>query len=278
MKTSLKLCILFLFLTACQSRGQALSLPTATVFQPTNTPPPPTQTPPPPTQTPLPQASLRQNEIASIWETSPHAQTTPPVQCDSCHRVENGVVLEEIAWRNHLTGQYEVVTGNDALCSQCHEVRAESNVHMTMTCTDCHDPHRVESSCTKSGCHSNIPTNFFELPATPTGGHPTNRSAICGGASCHVVATAVASTTGSIHGAEHAQVNCVACHDDGQMQVAPSPDDGRWATWQEAEIAGQVVNESHASHNIQREVDCARCHFENNPWELKPVKGDELQR
>jgi hypothetical protein len=264
MKTSLKFCILLFFLASCQSSGQALALPTGMAPQPTETLPP--------------QVSLRQNEVASVWETSPHAQATAPVQCDSCHQVENGVVLEEVARRNQQTGQYESVTTNEALCSQCHEIPVAGGVHMTMTCTDCHNPHRVKSSCTDSGCHSTIPTTFFTLPATPTGGHPNGGSSFCGGTNCHSVATAVASTAGSIHGAEHALVDCATCHDAGQMQVEPSPENGRWVTWLEVETSGQVFNESHASHNIQREVDCARCHFENNLWGLNPVMGEEFQK
>jgi hypothetical protein len=207
---------------------------------------------------------------------SPHAQAVSPVQCDNCHQVENGVVLGEVSLRNQQTGQYEAVTANDALCGECHEVAASSSIHMTMTCTDCHDPHRVEASCTDSGCHSTIPTTFFVLPATPTGGHPESGSGFCGGANCHAVATAVADTAGSIHGIEHSLVSCDACHDASGMEVGPSPDDGRWVLWQDVEVDGQVFRENPFSHEIQREVDCARCHFEDNPWGLPPVTGEEL--
>ncbi|MBL8062466.1 MAG: hypothetical protein JNK32_05565 [Anaerolineales bacterium] len=264
MKPSLQICMLALLLASCQSNKPS---PNSTVI--------PTETPQP-TMTSSLLIPARQNEITSIWENSVHAQAAEPVNCSDCHPIKNGVVLEEVSWRNQQTGQYEAVSESNSLCRQCHADISAGHAHMTFTCTDCHNPHKVEVSCTNSGCHSDIPTIFFELPATPTGGHPASGS-FCGGGNCHSVATAVAETAGSTHGPEHALVTCEACHDASQFQVGPSLDDGKWRLWQEIESNGTIFTEIRHSHDIQLDVDCARCHFENNPWGLPLITGQEAE-
>lgn len=242
--------------------------------------PPPTDTPTEtvqPTETISPQMQARQNEITSIWENSVHAQASNPVNCNDCHLTENGVVLEAVYWRNQQTGQYEAVSGGSSVCGQCHSISAE-HAHKLFDCVDCHDPHKVEASCTDSGCHSNIQTVFYEIPATPVGGHPASGSSFCGGNNCHSVATAVAQSAGSIHGPAHASVTCEACHDASQLQVGPFADNGNWVTLQLGEFNGESVKTPSFSHDIQLEVDCARCHFEDNPWGLPLVTGQEFQK
>lgn len=253
MKTTLKFGLIGLFLAACQ--GGMLT---------------PAETPaaiPIPTQTESPLVQARRNEIASIWEHSAHAKTTQPVQCDDCHLMENGLVLQTVSLRNQQTGQYEAISDLDVLCSQCHEGISVEHPQIGFLCVDCHDPHKGAVGCTDSGCHSNIPTVFYELPATPVGGHPENGASFCGGTNCHSVATAVAESADSIHGFVHAQVSCEACHAAGQFLAAPSLEDGRWILWESADAMG-------FSHDFQLETDCGRCHFENNAWGLPLVSGD----
>lgn len=264
MKTSLKIGLIALFLVSCQSH----TLP------PTITPTETVQ----PTETLSPQVQARQNEITSIWENSIHAQASNPVNCDDCHLTKNGVVLEEAYSRNQQTGQHEAVSEIDSLCNQCHEITSSEHVHKAFICVDCHDPHKVTASCTDSGCHSNIPTVFYEIPATPVGGHPTSGSSFCGGNNCHSVATAVAQSAGSIHGPAHASVTCEACHDASQLQVGSFADNGNWTTMQEGELNGEVVRTPIFSHDVQLEVDCARCHFEGNSWGLTLVTGQEFEK
>lgn len=261
MKTSLKIGLIAFFLVSCQNQ-----IPPPTII-PTET----IQT----TETLSPQVAARQNEITSIWENSVHAQASNPVNCEDCHLTKNGVVVEEAYWRNQQTGQYEAVSEIDALCKQCHEVISAEHAHKSFMCVDCHDPHRVTVSCTDSGCHSNIPTVFYEVPATPVGGHPSSGSSFCGGNNCHSVATAVAQNAGSIHGPAHAPVTCEACHDAGQLPVELSADNDNWVTMQEGELNGETAKTPIFSHNLQLEVDCARCHFEGNSWGLPLVTGQE---
>lgn len=264
MKTTLKIGLIGLFLAACQ--GGALTpteTPTTTVI---------------PTQTESPLMQARRNEIASIWENSIHAQTAQPVQCEDCHLLKNGLVLETVSRRNQQTGQHEAVSDLDVLCSQCHEGVSAEHAHIGFLCVDCHDPHKVGAACTDSGCHSNIPTVFYEIPATPVGGHPANGSSFCGGNNCHSVATAVAQSAGFIHGPAHASVTCEACHDASQLQVGPFADNGNWVTMQEDGFNGEVVRTPTFSHDIQLEVDCARCHFEDSSWGLPLVTGQEFEK
>jgi hypothetical protein len=245
-------------LVSCLNAGQ---VPTLT---PTGTPQP--------TLTSTPQIPERQYEITAIWEKSPHALAVDPVECKDCHSVENGIVVDALREGNPQTGQDEAGLGEDSICSQCHRVTSFGSAHPDFSCGDCHDPHVVKVFCTDSGCHSNIPAVFYELPATPTGGHPTNGSSFCGGGNCHSVATAVAQTSGSIHGPAHAFVNCEACHDRNLMKAGPSTEDGRWI------LLHENGSELPFSHDLQHEVDCSRCHFENNPWGLSHVIGLEFNQ
>ena len=91
------------------------------------------------------------------------------------------------------------------------------------------------------------------------------------------MATAVAESTGTAHGPEHALVTCEACHNASQLHVGPSPEDGNWVLWQEVEANGSIFTEPRHSHDIQLDVDCARCHFENNPWGLPLITGQEAE-
>ncbi len=230
----------------------------------------PTNTPLP-TQTSTPQIPERQNEITTIWGASVHAAAEDPVECEDCHSVENGIVVDVLRESNPLTGQSEAGLGEDSICNQCHQSPSIGSAHPTFACVDCHDPHIVKISCTDSGCHSNIPIVFYELPATPTGGHPTTGSSFCGGGNCHPAATAVAQTSGSVHGPAHASVTCEACHGNNSLLAGPSIEDSRWVLFQED------GGELRFSHDLQSKVDCSRCHFENNPWELSQVSGLEFE-
>jgi hypothetical protein len=264
MKISLKIGLIAFFLVSCQRATPPSTItPTETVQ---------------PTEKLSPQVQVRQNEITSIWENSVHAQTADPVECDECHLIENGVVVDKVSQRNQQTGPGEAVSGSISLCKQCHAEVSVGHAHMSFACIECHDPHKIETSCTDSGCHTNIPTVFFELPATPTGGHPGSGASFCGGTNCHSVATAVAKTAGSIHGPEHARVTCEACHDASRFAAGPAPNDGTWVLWPEAEPNGTIPAEFIRSHDIQSEVDCARCHFQDNPWGLPLVDGQEFEK
>ncbi len=166
------------------------------------------------------------------------------INCDTCHRVSNGVASSEIAWWNQATGQYEPVTNSTALCEKCHtdtdtlrhHLDLGTSAHSGMTCTTCHDPHSAKASCTSSGCHGDVLTK-----------------AITG------------------HDSAHKNVTCVACHDAAGLKAAPGPD-GQWVVFRTTELLGQKQEEVYQSHNLQKTVDCTRCHYTGNPNGLKPIE------
>lgn len=164
------------------------------------------------------------------------------VDCKVCHQVDrNGTVQADVRWLEVAAiEQYAKVSSTNQLCQNCHtgaEVEAHADIIVSgahadadLTCTDCHDSHVLTASCGASGCHET-------LEETP--GHDT----------------------------DHAKVHCVACHDASGMEVGPDEArDGQWVTF-----AGGEGEEPfpHLSHELVREVDCARCHVEVLPGMYK---------
>jgi hypothetical protein len=153
-----------------------------------------------------------------------------------------------------------------------------TSAHVNLECVACHEPHGVKASCSNSGCHAAIRPESSLPPATPTGGQHPNNTAFCGGANCHPAATQAAASDDSIHGAVHASVSCIACHDASGMPVGPSPELGAWVTFSAGEPDGIKEARPSMSHNVQAQVDCNRCHFDGNTWGLPRVTGNEFRR
>lgn len=164
------------------------------------------------------------------------------IGCNVCHPGQNGVSEPEIAWYDAATGYYESMPNATALCEKCHldnETLAHKRVlaggaHAEFQCTDCHDAHDAQTDCT--GCHQ-------EALADPLAGHQT-------------------------HSETHPSLVCIACHDASGLQVGPVENQGVWVTFRTTELMGRINNEPYQSHVVQKDVDCQRCHFANNPWEL----------
>lgn len=165
------------------------------------------------------------------------------IGCEMCHRVENGVAAAQTAWLNTATGAYEQVITTTALCEKCHTDTdtlrhrrdLDDSAHAEFVCTDCHDPHSAIANCTDSHCHADA-----LAPASPIAGHD----------------------------AAHATVTCVACHDAAGLEVGPLEAQNVWITFRTVELLGRSSTEPYQSHQLQRTVDCARCHFPDNPWDL----------
>jgi hypothetical protein len=217
------------------------------------------------------------------WNDSPHKSASHSIGCESCHETKGGSIQAAIAWWNKADGTHEPVTDSTALCSKCHadtEIKRQvidltNSVHSSFKCLDCHNPHSTAASCTNSGCHAGIRKPSDMPPATPGSGHPSN-SAFCGGANCHPAATEAALSNPTIHGARHAMVACIACHDSSASQVGPSGATGLWLPLRTVEINGTPTTQPYKPHSIQAKVDCTRCHFEANPWKLPLVSGHEF--
>ncbi len=161
------------------------------------------------------------------------------IGCEICHRLENGVASSEIAWFNKASSQYEAVANTTALCDKCHtdtEVLRHRRdlgkaAHMTFQCTECHDAHTTNASCDAAPCHPSL----SQAPG---------------------------------HDAAHASVTCAACHDAGGLPVGPDAATKTWITWRTTDLLGRKTTSAYQSHNLQKAVDCNRCHYAENPWKL----------
>lgn len=171
------------------------------------------------------------------------------IECAQCHRTQKEVVGKEIAWLNALIAAfdstndpYAPVKSNTELCEKCHrdafKIEIGKAAHASKGCVDCHNPHSTTASCADAKCHANV-----LKPEKPIAGHD----------------------------AAHANVNCVACHDAHGWKVQPTGDKKIWLTLKPTDRQGKPNPTPYVSHNLQKSVDCARCHFAGNPWNLKTV-------
>ncbi len=166
------------------------------------------------------------------------------IGCEICHPMENGIASKQVAWLNTATGKYEAVATVNDLCDKCHadtEVLRHkrdlgSSAHVGWSCVACHDAHTTKASCTSSACHGPL----FATKATPIAGHD----------------------------AAHQSVQCVACHDASGLEIGSAAGTSQWTTLRTTELLGRSTAAPYQSHNVQRKVDCARCHFPGNPWKL----------
>lgn len=165
------------------------------------------------------------------------------VECKVCHTEKRGEIQPEVLWLEIAPiEEYADVSSHSELCLKCHrvgEVTGHVGVqvqgdHQGYECTECHQAHNVEASCTATGCHPD----------------------------------ALSQDTGIYgHDEAHALVGCEACHDAGDLRVGPDSETGEWTTFVPAE-PGSGDWRPFVSHNTSLEVDCERCHYEDNPWDL----------
>lgn len=208
------------------------------------------------------------------------------IGCDICHARIDGRVSGEIAWWNQTTQTHEEIVDSNDLCQKCHEntevlehrIDLGERLHQGSSCIDCHDAHSTEASCTNEGCHAGIVELTDFPPATPVGVHTEGSNAFCAASNCHPAATAVATQPRSVHGYIHSSVSCVACHAAGEVHIGPSSESGLWVTWRSLDLYGLYWEQPYASHNLQVEVDCLRCHSDDSPWGLPTVSGNELKK
>jgi hypothetical protein len=194
------------------------------------------------------------------------------ISCESCHQMENGVVVPGLAWLNTATDTYEVVSTPNELCGKCHAntsgvsvsggtgvthaIDLGGSAHLDWAgewpqsdrpqyCSDCHNPHNAEPmQCVE--CHTEIPTSDTHM--------------------------------NGLNALMLDKVDCMACHDASGMEIGPSPleaDGGRFVTVVNAvSRSGGMTTTYTKSHSIQWQVSCDRCHFEGNPWERTVLTAD----
>jgi hypothetical protein len=193
------------------------------------------------------------------FEVEPPDPTIPQeewsdIPCQVCHQEDKkGNIQPEIAWLEvPALEEYASVDDATELCLKCHDTQnvpehGTVNVAGVMAdfqCTKCHNAHSTAASCDAEGCHQDILT-----PPEPIPGHDQ----------------------------DHKEVACVACHDGAGLEVRPNEELGYWITYLpwlvETEVGDSETKTASGtvpftSHNISLEVNCQRCHFADNPWDL----------
>lgn len=195
------------------------------------------------------------------------------IGCDTCHVTEGDMIdVTGFAWYNPISAEYQTVDTPNQLCGMCHtnstgvsttggrgvdhEVILGGSAHNNWAatlgerrpdyCTDCHNPH-TQRPLGCIDCHEGVTTL-----ETHAGGGTANAT--------HLAA-----------------VSCIACHDASGAEVGPHPDEAMGGIFTTVETAmgrsGTVTTTPILSHSVQWLVDCERCHFEENTWEL-PTFGD----
>lgn len=257
-----RLVFLMIILSACSQSANAQTPSTDTVPATLAATPSPTTTRIPPTPT-------KDTITRPEWEQSPHALAEEPVECAACHRYADGKLTKEVAWYDEQSGVYQTVMTKGEVCQNCHDGYTHaSNPHSNFGCVTCHNPHSTAASC--KDCHHHVGDTTIIPAATPDDGHPNGVDSFCNGAACHASATQIAQLPDSGHPAQHPLVACAACHDASGSQVGPT-EGGKWMPLRSDE-AGDLV--PFTSHDLQRGVDCQRCHFLDNPWALAEQKSD----
>jgi NAD-dependent SIR2 family protein deacetylase len=193
------------------------------------------------------------------------------IGCETCHATEDGRVLSEVSWLNVVTMERETVATINELCTKCHVdsagVKASGGRgvthgislggsahlnwagalpqgHRPSYCSDCHDPHSLApKQCIE--CHEAVLTLETHMKGTA---------------------------------ASHQNLDCMACHDASGSDVAPFPADSETPYWTtvltETSRSGATTTSYVKSHSIMWEVDCSRCHYTDNPWELEVYTAD----
>ena len=187
------------------------------------------------------------------------------ITCENCHEVADNGAIEGIAWLSVIDGQYTEMANSAELCSKCHltsagvsvtggtgvehEIYLGGSAHKAWAglknpevprpddCSDCHDPHTQQpKQC--DDCHADVRTSDTHIKGM---------------------------------NAMHTNISCMACHDGGGLDVGPHPDEdmgGLWVTQVTSVGRAGPTTEYVKSHSPQWQVNCDRCHFAENPWEL----------
>lgn len=178
------------------------------------------------------------------------AEAWKGITCEVCHLVHDNEIMTQIGWLDIKTGYHNTVTSSTELCNKCHTDTATlkhlrslgEGAHADYTCTQCHEPHSVEASCSTPDCHPRL--------QDPTFSHP-----------------------GSMP--EHKAVQCIACHDASGLEAGPVEGENTWTVFRVTELLGRTSKSPYQSHTLQKKVDCTRCHYPSNPWNLS-LLGETL--
>lgn len=221
------------------------------------------------------------------------------IGCEVCHQMENGAVLPSAAWLDNATGYHESITQPVELCEKCHTntgmiqhgIDLGEQAHTELSCTNCHDPHSTIASCVNSGCHADV----LAARLRPSQQHAnlsenaqcqvchtqgmlmhsmeTQREGSTDCLGCHLDLLNVPpeGTAPQRHSKSHAVLDCVTCHDASGLAVGPANGSATWTTFRTVQTPAGATTSAYASHNLTRQVNCQRCHFEGNEWGLPEI-------
>jgi hypothetical protein len=167
------------------------------------------------------------------------------ISCGVCHKVTDNEVNPTITWHNPETNYYESMATSQQLCEKCHldtetlryKIDLGTTVHVDYDCTDCHQPHSVAANCQDTGCHAEV--KFTE-----------------------------ANRNGNKHTTAHQSIKCTACHDASGLDVDKIEGDDTWTTFRTVEVLGRAQTKPYTSHNLTTDINCQKCHYPENPWNL----------
>lgn len=220
------------------------------------------------------------------------------VSCQVCHAEGVGGETVVVAWQDEVTGYAEVVSNSSELCEKCHHdtetlshQREISGIHSDLSCVECHNPHSGRASCGDVGCHAEQQAAFAVVIPAHVGVTEKETCVECHTEGmdehtmyvkeqgsddcldCHIELTEF-EQSGKIlraHSMYHQQVDCAACHDATGSKLIPDTETDQWVAVMEINFFGETNLEPFTPHNLQLNVDCERCHYIGNPWEL-PTK------
>lgn len=217
------------------------------------------------------------------------------IGCEICHKTQGEIVENAYGWLNTATGYHETVATSTQLCEKCHldneTLRHKRDLGQgkmsNFECTKCHDAHSVKANC--RNCHSDVlmtekpqanlthpPSRSNEdcLRCHPQSWDDHDRTIKEAGnddcSSCHKELLIIdeAYLMQIAHSVNHITVTCVACHDASGLAVGPVEGQEVWMPFRTVQLLGRENTTPYQSHNLQAYVDCGRCHYMNNPWNL----------
>lgn len=219
------------------------------------------------------------------------------IGCNICHRMEAGKADPEFVWYDNASEYYETLATTTELCEKCHldtnkylhhQRDLGQDAHVGFTCTDCHDPHDQFARCSDKGCHSDVTAQRKRVLDQHVSISEKETCLVCHTAGmdmhtmeiqrsgeddcfiCHDYLANISPDDAAPiqHSNVHGLVDCVACHDAAGLAVGPIEAEDVWTTFRSVELPMGLVSEPYQSHNLQRSVECGRCHYSDNPWEL----------
>lgn len=223
------------------------------------------------------------------------------IGCEVCHQMNGRLAEPGYYWYDNATGYHEVVDSTTELCEKCHkdqgsflhhQVKLGAEVHQGYTCTDCHDPHDSYASC--GNCHLEIVQS--RMLATLQHVNLTDKSQclVChpigmdahsmeiqreGETNCLVCHDYLANVSEDeiapiYHSKVHEAVECIGCHAAAAADIEVGKVEGAdtWTMFRTVKSPFGMNSEAYSSHNLTKNVECTRCHDNNNPWNLPEVQ------